>query len=210
MRKIFLLVLFLKGISSIGFAQKLDIKTQLEGGLLTYGPATKELGYYIEGVNSVDISGNFSVGLGIGFNKFMLNERDGEYFKALPVFAQAKYLFSTKKKKSFYSSLDLGYSVNLDKKNESVNSLVTYKGGLVISPKIGFLWCLNDRKKENITLSIGYKYQIFKANEYRYFMNWMTTESVSKTKSTILNGYDIFYSNKYHLHRLTIGVGFGF
>lgn len=196
------------GVSSV-CAQEQKYTTHIEGGILTYGPLTKELGYSFRGVNARRFTGNFSTGLGIGYEKYMLNENDGGKFKALPIFVQAKYVFSPLKSKSFYTAFDLGYSTSLNNSEENTFEKKSYKGGMLASPQIGIVWNTKHRQ-EFFTFSLGYKYQGFKEKRYYNFMWPNRTPMAVETGDARLNGYDNFTNSRYHLHRLSVMLGFGF
>lgn len=117
---------------------------------MTYGPITKELGYIFRVAHSVNLKPNFSAGLGLGYEKFMLNEIEEYSFKGLPIFAQAKYMLSPSKMRLLYGSFDLGYSLSLNNSKECTDVWANYKascrGGLLASPQLGVLWYTTDKK----------------------------------------------------------------
>jgi hypothetical protein len=186
--------------------------TQLSGGILTYGPITKELGYTFRAVHSLNVNPNFSAGLGLGFEKYMLNETDGHSFTGLPLFAQAKYVLNSSKKRSLFGAFDLGYSISLNKPKEWTDvwekHKASYSGGLLASPQIGVLWYTKD-KKSHFTFSLGYNYQGFNEKMYTGWLNNQFFSSAIKS-DVIPDGYDNYTKNKYHLNRLSVMLGIGF
>ncbi|WP_149912476.1 hypothetical protein [Sphingobacterium cavernae] len=210
MKEILIIISFLLSIST-SYCQ-IERFTHLEGGILTYGPETMELGLSFRGVNAWKYTDKFSAGLGVGYEKYTFNENEGNPFKALPLFTQAKYILCPDKSKSLYGAFDLGYSLSLNKSEESTNTKKSYKGGLLASPQLGLLWYMNKDKKSHITLSFGYKYQRFTENIYFNNIGWMfEANDFSSVKNVeILSGYDNYTKSKYNLHRLSVMLGIGF
>jgi len=210
MKEIIITISFLLSLSS-SYSQ-IERFTHLEGGILTYGAATMELGLSFRGVHVWKYTGEFSAGLGVGYEKYSFNENEGGPFKALPLFAQAKYILRPDKSKSLYGAFDLGYGINLNKSEESTNSKISYKGGLLASPQIGLLWYTSKEKRSHITFSFGYKYQGFTENRYINYTGWMFERNDFSTikNDEILDGFDNYTKSKYHLHRLSIMLGIGF
>lgn len=203
----FLLALSLHGVS----AQDKRYTTFIEGGLLTYGVATKELGFSFRGIHSKRVLSDLYVGLGAGYEKYMMNEVDGKSFKILPLFVQGKYVLKSEKSSSLFAALDLGYGIaklNKEQQNPEFEKF-TYRGGILASPQIGVVFNTK-RRQEFFTLSFGYKYQ--RSAEKRYYNSmWGIGIPVRvETDSSPLQGYNNFTDSKYHMHRLSIMLGFGF
>lgn len=210
MKEIIITISFLLSIST-SYCQ-IDRFTHIEGGILTYGPATTELGLSFRGGHAWKYTDKFSAGLGVGYEKYSFNENEVGPLKALPLFAQAKYILRPDKSKSLYGAFDLGYGINLNKSEESTNSKISYNGGLLASPQIGLLWYTSNDKSSHITFSFGYKYQGFTEYSYMNHFGWMSERnnfSIIKNDE-ILGGFDNYTKSKYHLHRLSIMLGIGF
>ena len=187
--------------------------TQISGGVLTYGLITNEFGYTFRAVHSLNLNPNFSAGLGLGFEKYMLNETEGNSFKGIPLFAQAKYVLNPSKKRSLFGAFDLGYSISFNKPKEWTDMWAkhkaSYSGGLLALPQLGVLWYTKD-KKSHFTFSLGYNYQRFNEKMYTGWFNNTQFFSSSKNSDVIPDGYDNYTRSKYHLHRLSIMLGIGF
>ena len=204
MRSTFYLLLLLLISSHIAYGQSKKYSTHLEGGVLTYGLATKELGYSFRGVESYTISSGFTAGIGVGFEKYMYNEVDEMGFKLLPIFAQVKYILKPETRKSLFGAFDLGHGVSLNKNEVLDMSKTQYKGGILASPQIGILFNTKG-KKEFFTFSIGYKYQKFTEDKYFNYgpVLW-------NSNNPNLKGYDAFMQNKYNMNRISVMLVFGF
>ncbi|WP_159636669.1 hypothetical protein [Sphingobacterium composti Ten et al. 2007 non Yoo et al. 2007] len=191
-------------------AQDKKQTTLIEGGLLTYGVATKELGFSFRGIHSKKVLPDLYVGLGTGYEKYMMNEVDGKAFKILPLFVQGKYVLNSEKSSSLFAALDLGYGMGmLNKEQQTEFEKTTHKGGMLASPQIGVVFNTK-RRQEFITLSFGYKYQGFAEKRYYNSLWSIGTPIQDEMDSSPLQGYDNFTDSKYHLHRLSIMLGFGF
>lgn len=184
--------------------------TLVEGGILSYGPATKELGFSFRAVHSVGMFPDLYTGIGTGYEKYMLNEVDSKSYKVLPLFAQAKYVHRAEKKTTLFFALDLGYGLgNLNKEVKTEFEKTTFKGGVLASPQIGAVFNTK-RRQEFLTLSIGYKYQAFTEDSY-YNYRWGNWNSMATGVSAAqFEDYDNFTTSKYHMHRVSVMLGFGF
>lgn len=208
MKKIYCLFLCLIIGNSV-FSQNKKHTTLIEGGILTYGLATKELGVSFRGVHNFQVISNLYAGFGTGYEKYMLNEVDGKSFKGLPIFAQAKYVLKPENATSFFAALDLGYSVGLNKDKESDFEKITYAGGVLTSPQIGIVFNTKHRK-EFLTFSFGYKYQGFTENQYTN-NRWQVGPPIEvETGTEKLKGFDNYTNHKYNMHRVSLMLGFGF
>lgn len=180
-----------------------------EGGILSYGVASNELGYSFRGINTYRFFPYLTLGIGIGYEQYMLNEIENKKFKFLPLFVQAKYILTPEKSKSLFGAFDLGHGRNLNKNEETYEGKKAYKGGVLASPQIGFLWN-SKTKKEYFSVSLGYKYQVLKQDVY-YNFKWMEgTAILPNIDNEILQGYDVYTNDKYGMHRLSIMLGIGF
>lgn len=195
------------------WAQEHNQHTHVSGGILTYGPATNELGYTFRVVHSLNMKPKFSTGLGLGYERFILNETQGNSFKGLPLFAQVKYVLNPNKKRSLFGSFDLGYSISLNKTEEGTNFSVKYEksfnGGLLASPQVGLMQYTKN-KKSHFVVSLGYHYQAFNEKMYAGWMNNNFFLNSAIKNDIIPDGYDNYTKSKYHLHRLSVLLGFGF
>jgi hypothetical protein len=208
MRTTLYLLLILVGVNAT-YGQTKKYLTQLEGGILTYGVATKELGYSFRGISSYHVTPSTYVGIGSGYEQYMFNEVDDKTFKLIPIFIQAKYILKPEKRTSLFGAFDLGYGVNLNKKEVSNLTKTSYEGGVLASPQLGIHW-KSKRNKEYFSLAIGYKYQVLKEDNY-YNYRWTEDSPVLwNADNSILQGYDIYSYDKYHMHRLSVMLGFGF
>ncbi|MCA5003940.1 hypothetical protein [Sphingobacterium bovistauri] len=209
MKEILLLLLIAFSSTSIFGQDKKNI-TLFEGGILTYGPATHELGVSFRGIHSVKLIADMYAGIGAGYEKYELNEHDNNTFKIIPLFAQAKYVHRADKSTSIFGAIDLGYGIG--SVNKDVNSeleKITFKGGLLASPQIGFVFNTK-RRQEFLTFSIGYKYQGATENRY-YTYTWPNKTPIEvETGDEKLKGFDNYTHTKYHMHRVSIMLGFGF
>ena len=154
------------------------------------------------------ITERFTAGLGLGYEKYMLDKNQRDEFKVLPLYVQSKYIIRSHKAKSLFGAFDLGYGISLNKTEKTEGELRSYNGGLLASPQVGFLWYTKDRKT-HFTFSVGYKYQ--KVTE-KLYANWFLEQwAFSKlTNDEVLKGYDYFEKKEYGMNRMSVMLGFGF
>lgn len=195
---LFLSFLFIQ----IGNAQEKKFFNANEVGVIVYGPLLPEIGYGIRTVNGYVFKQRLHVGIGVAYEKYVLDEDDN--LKALPLFLHTKYMLYPERKASLYGALDAGYGFAfVNKKIKDENQQMSFKGGFMYSPQIG-LRILSKNRKSNWTIALGYKYQQLQKDHY---YNITLLEDVGSNPH---KDYDLFETKKYDLHRFSVMLGFGF
>lgn len=200
MKKCFFIILsFL--FSTVVNAQEKKWNHILEGGIITYGPGTKDLGFSFRTIHGYKVYPNLKVGAGSGFEKFILDNDDDH--KLVPIFLQAKYDLASSKKSNFFGAFDIGYAVNLGKEKKSTFEKSDYDGGILLSPQLGLKRNFKNAK-QGMYLLLGYKIQhVEKQSAYKYRHQLFNS-------STNNDEYDSYETKRYNLQRLSVMIGFEF
>lgn len=179
---------------SESYAQNSQYTTHQEAGMLTYGPLFQDLGFTLQTFHGVKLQDKLSLGLALGVDKYRADGEENIW--VVPLAPRLVFDIPMRAYKLCLAT-DIGYGFDwLNKKEANDQKRVSYGGGLMLQPTVGFKFAMGENHFWSI--SFGYKYQGFQKVEET--KPW-GQPNADYTQRMLVN---------YKLQRLVAKIGWGF